>query len=98
MHVITFVNIETISSTHSFKNDVSNLHFGLSIYYNSFTNIILTLYLASFNCHLTKNMSLYIQSSDQILIAKLLKVALQVNHYILIFLTIPAIVFFSYQL
>lgn len=46
------MNIATKSSTYSSKDDVFNKYFGLSIYCNSFTNVILTPCLASFNHNL----------------------------------------------
>lgn len=58
--LITFVNIEIKSFIHDFKDDISNLQSSLSICYNSSTNIILALYLASFNYYLTRNIYLSI--------------------------------------
>lgn len=55
--LIVLVNIETRSCTYGFKADVSNLYTGLSICRNFFTNVILAVCLASFNCHLTRNIN-----------------------------------------
>lgn len=55
---IVFINIKRRSSTHEFKDDICNLHSGLSICYNFSTDVLLTPCLASFNHYLTRNINL----------------------------------------
>lgn len=53
--LITFVNIPGMSSIYGPKNNISDIYSGLGICHNSFMDIILTFYLARFNCHLIRN-------------------------------------------
>lgn len=54
------MNIAIRLSTHSFKDDILNIYYSLSICCNLSTYKILAPYLTSFNCHLTGNNSLAI--------------------------------------
>lgn len=53
--LISIVNILIKLLTYNFKNNVSNIHFSLSICFKSHTNLILISCLASFNCYLIRN-------------------------------------------
>lgn len=52
---MAFINIKIRLFAYDFKNNVFYLEFNLSICHNSFIIVILGLYLASFNYHLTGN-------------------------------------------
>lgn len=70
------MNIKIKLSAYGFKTNISNLHFDLNICYNFSTNIILAFCLASFNCHLNRNINLSTQLLAQILTINLFKTAL----------------------
>lgn len=54
---IICMNIKIRSFAYRYKDDIFNLHSGLSMYCNSSTNIILVSCLAGFNYYLTGNIS-----------------------------------------
>lgn len=56
--LIAFINIIIRLFIYNFKDNIFNLYFSLGIYYNFSINIILALYLTSFNYHLARNYNL----------------------------------------
>lgn len=82
------MNIKIKIFSHICKNEVSNLYFILNMYNNFSIDVIFVPYLISFNHYSTRNISLSLQLSGQVLSVELFKVVSQANHYAWVVLTI----------
>lgn len=81
------MNIAIKLFVYDFKDNIFNIYSGLSICCNLSINKILISCLASFNCYLTGNNSLFMQLLGQVLDSKFFKIDSQVNYCALVILT-----------